>query len=64
LSEGDELIYDLPGRCGGMDSHCHHLRLVKAQFGGYALLMRHGGGDERHPLWPRQADGGTAGSDG
>jgi hypothetical protein len=50
LMEGDELIYDLPGRCGGMDSHCHHLRLVKARFGGYALLVRHGGGDERLPF--------------
>lgn len=45
LADGDELLFDEPGRCGGMDSHCHHYRLVKNY--GFALLVRHGGGDER-----------------
>lgn len=49
LAEGDVLIYDLPGRCGGMDSHCHGLRMVK-DYGNYALLVRHGGGEQRHDL--------------
>lgn len=50
LAEGDELSYDEPGRCGGVDSHSHHFRVVKAQFGGWFLLVRHGGGDERISL--------------
>lgn len=50
LAEGDTLIYDEPGRCGGIDSHSHHFRLVKMQYGGHALLVRHGGGDERVSL--------------
>ncbi len=45
LADGDGLLFDEPGRCGGMDSHCHHYRLVKR--GGVAvLLVRHGGGDD------------------
>jgi hypothetical protein len=46
LREGDKLIYDEPGRCGGLDSHAYHLRVVKAEYGGHVLLVRHGGGDE------------------
>jgi hypothetical protein len=46
LNENETLIYDEPGRCGGLDSHCHHYRLV-CQFGSVRLLVRHGGGDER-----------------
>jgi hypothetical protein len=49
LKDGDELLYDEPGRCGGLDSHSHHLRVVKGRFH-YALLVRHGGGDERIDL--------------
>ncbi len=46
LQDGDVLLFDEPGRCGGMDSHCHHYRLVK--LGGFVmLLVRHGGGEER-----------------
>lgn len=44
LNEGDILVYDDPGRCGGMDSHSHHYRVV--QNCGIKLLVRHGGGDE------------------
>lgn len=46
LSDGDVLLFDEPGRCGGMDSHCHHYRLVK-NAGSIALLVRNGGGDAR-----------------
>lgn len=46
LREGDELLYDEPGRCGGLDSHSYHLRVVRARYGGCVLLVRHGGGDE------------------
>ncbi len=46
LQDGDELVYDGPGRCGGIDSHCHHFRIVK-HYSSYDLLVRHGGGDER-----------------
>lgn len=45
LADGDTLLFDEPGRCGGMDSHCHHYRLVRRY--GTELLVRHGGGDER-----------------
>lgn len=57
--EGDELLYDEPGRCvrgvreggisGGLDSHAYHFRLVKSRYD-YAVLVRHGGGDECVPL--------------
>lgn len=50
LADGDSLLFDEPGRCGGMDSHCHHFRVVAAQFGRFALLVRHGGGNERIDL--------------
>ena len=59
LAEGDVLLFDEPGRCGGrnpdakpgelgaggLDCHSHHYRLVRHC--GLALLVRHGGGDER-----------------
>src|ERR1043166_5298780 len=45
--DGDELLYDEPGRCvAGLDSHCHHLRLTKNGPCFY-LLVRHGAGNER-----------------
>lgn len=52
LAETDELIYDLPGRCGEVDSHGHHVRIVKTagRPASCALLVRHGGGDERLSL--------------
>jgi hypothetical protein len=53
LAEGDTLMADEPGRCGGIDSHSHHIRLVKQQYGGHAILVRHGGGTERLPLGHR-----------
>ena len=39
------MLYDEPGRCGGMDSHSHHFRVVRDI--GLDLLVRHGGGEER-----------------
>lgn len=51
LAEGDTLLHDEPGRCyKGCDSHSYHLILVKQQYGGNALLVRHGSGDERISL--------------
>jgi hypothetical protein len=49
LQEHDILLHDEPGRCGGLDSHAYHYRLVR-QFSSTYLLVRHGGGDERFRL--------------
>jgi hypothetical protein len=46
LLEGDTLLWDEPGRCGGIDAHSHHYRLVKTRYGGLTLRVRHGGGEE------------------
>jgi len=46
LNDNDQLLRDEPGRCGGLDSHCHHYRLVKSH-ASLLLLVRHGAGDER-----------------
>lgn len=46
LAEDETLIFDEPGRCGGVDSHCHHYRVVKRR-GELLLAYRHGGGDGR-----------------
>ena len=46
MMEGDILLMDEPGRCGGLDCHSHHFRLVQTRYR-RALLVRHGGGDER-----------------
>ncbi len=40
------LLYDEPGRCGGMDSHRHHFRVTQWH-GSMYLLVQHGEGDER-----------------
>jgi hypothetical protein len=50
LAEGERLLYDEPGRCGGLDCHSHHFRIVKADMGRHFLLVRHGCGDERVAL--------------
>lgn len=50
LHEHDEMIYDLPGRCGRCDSHCHHFTIVNNYRGGRVLRVRHGGGDEAYDI--------------
>lgn len=52
LKDGDVVLYDEPGRCGGIDSHCHHLTVVE-NGRAFAIMVRHGGGDERLPLGHR-----------
>lgn len=52
LADGDVLIFDEPGRCGGSDSHSHHFCVVLRR-SGLTLLVRHGGGDESHRLRDR-----------
>jgi len=48
LAEGDTLLRDECGRIiNRIDYRSHYLRLVKAQFGGYYILVKHGGGTER-----------------
>lgn len=52
LRPGETLVYDEPGRCGGMDSHSFHYRVVSSDTDSLALLVRHGGGDVRtRPLF-------------
>lgn len=51
LQDNDNLLYDEPGRCGGLDCHSHHFRLVKGPVY-HDILVRHGGGDERFSLSP------------
>jgi hypothetical protein len=49
IEEGDVLLYDSPGRCGRVDSHCHHYRVVR--HGSFLfLLIQHGGGREKMRL--------------
>jgi hypothetical protein len=45
IDEGDVLLYDGPGRCGGLDAHCHHYRVIR-RFSSFYLLVQHGGGKE------------------
>lgn len=57
LHEAETLLFDEPGRCspqingdGSTDYHSHHYRLVGVRHGGFRLLVRHGGGEERVSL--------------
>lgn len=50
LKETDTLLYDEPGRCGGLDCHSHHFRVVKGS-NGPELLVKHGGGEQRFRLF-------------
>lgn len=45
LKDDDKVLYDLPGRCGRTDSHCHHFTVVERMWN-TVLLVRHGGGEE------------------
>ncbi len=49
IIDGETILYDEPGRCGGLDSHSHHYRVVQSGSGSLTLLVRHGGGDDRIP---------------
>lgn len=53
LRDGDMMLFDEPGRCGGVDSHSFHFRVVRQKYGGLALLVRHGAGEERIRLGTR-----------
>jgi hypothetical protein len=57
VSEGETILYDEPGRCGGIDSHSFHYRVTKLH-GSLFLLVRHGAGDERIrlSLYGKQAE--------
>lgn len=45
LKDNDVLLFDEPGRCDKIDSHCHHYRIVKNSR--CFLLARNGSGDQR-----------------
>jgi hypothetical protein len=40
----EPMLFDEPGRCGGLDCHSHHFRLVGGPGGSLGLMVRHGGG--------------------
>ncbi len=46
LKDNESLLYDEPGRCGGLDCHSHHFRVTKWNASPW-LLVRHGAGEER-----------------
>ena len=49
--DGNTVVFDEHGRsCNNVDFKSHWFLLVKQQDGGYALLVKHGGGEERIPL--------------
>lgn len=50
LDEGDEMLFDGPGRCGGLDAHCHHFRIVRENGVRLVLLVRNGSGEHRLEL--------------
>ena len=33
LGEFENVLYNLPGRCGGQDSHCHHYQILGSAIG-------------------------------
>lgn len=45
IASDEVLLFDEPGRCGGIDSHSHHYRLVK-HYSRYILRVAHGGGED------------------
>ena len=46
----ETILYDEPGRCGGIDSHCHHYRVTCWMKTRYYLRVRNGTGDHALPL--------------
>ena len=53
--EGEDVVFDEPGRCSGarVDSHSHHLALMSAG-GRLSIVCRHGGGEVRYPICERR----------
>lgn len=48
VNEGETILFSECGRIlGNVDYRSHYFRLVKCEFGGFALLVKHGGGQER-----------------
>lgn len=58
--DGDEILIDEPGRCGGLDCHCHHFRVVKNGLAYYLLTQRGGGQTYRTELACSARFGGIA----
>jgi hypothetical protein len=50
LDVPDEIMYDLPGRCGQCDSHSFHFTIVKNHRTSRMLYVRHGGGQESYSI--------------
>lgn len=51
LSALETLLCDEPGRCGDLDCHSHHFRIVRGPGGrGLGLLVRHVSGNEHIQL--------------
>lgn len=58
VEEGEEIIFDEPGRVLGRDENgrngvccrSHYFRVTKPQFGRFMLRVRHGGGDRSFEL--------------
>ena len=50
IKEGDTVLFSEHGRIiGNVDRRSHWFKLVKAQYGPMALLVKHGGGEEPIP---------------
>lgn len=47
--EDEIVLFDEPGRCGGMDAHSHHYQVIK-WLSSYHLVVQHGGGRESFRL--------------
>lgn len=47
VDDNDEMMYDLPGRCGKVDSHSYHFIVTKNYRNALSLYVRHGGGQEK-----------------
>lgn len=50
IDDNDEMMYDLPGRCGKIDSHSYHFIVTKNYRNALYLYVRHGGGQEKFPI--------------
>jgi hypothetical protein len=47
VQDGEEILFDEPGRCGELDCHAHHFRVTSWYGGILYLLVRNGSGDTR-----------------